>query len=72
MIPNKKQIRDQLRKLRTFINAEDGDEIAKRIAYEIECAVRWTLEDTDEWPSFVEMATSAADLIEADIDETDK
>lgn len=58
-------VKGALRKLRQeVINGDDP--VASRIAYEMECAVRWATEDT-HWPSLSEFARDAARLLRAEL-----
>lgn len=53
----------ELRELRRYIDGLGGDPLTKRIAWEIEQAIRWAREDVRDWPRPLESATSAADII---------
>ena len=41
-----KQIKEELKELRNLIDSPDTDDIERIVAYGIECAVRFILEDT--------------------------
>lgn len=45
--PSERRIKDELRKLRTFIECPGQDSIAKRLAQVAEDAIRWVTEETD-------------------------
>ena len=47
-IPSKKTIEREIKKLRTIIDT-DGDPAVTRIAYAVECALRWSIKDTKDW-----------------------
>lgn len=61
--PSKSTIRRRLKDLRDFIDAEDSDPLETRIAYEVECAIRWARENTVAWPSPLQSARETAELI---------
>jgi len=46
-IPSKRKIQNEIRKLRIII--DNSDEITSRIAYAVETALRWSVEDTEGW-----------------------
>jgi hypothetical protein len=48
-------IKSNLRQLRKEV-IESNDVLASRIAYAMECAVRWATERTVGWPSLAEQA----------------
>lgn len=50
-------IRRHLRQLRKLIDSTD-DPALGRMAYAIECAVRWSREDVVGWPGLCEQATA--------------
>lgn len=58
--------RKHLRELRRFIDDTD-DFIEKRIAYEMETAIRRVTEDVVQWPSLVEQAKGAAAMLRNEI-----
>lgn len=61
-------IHREMKRLRKFIEADGmGDPVAKRIAYSIETALRWALEDTVGWPGLVEEAKDNAACLEVDL-----
>lgn len=60
-------VKSELRKLRQFIDNPDNDSLAKRVAYEVECAIRWAREDVRQWPSPLESAVSGANLIREEV-----
>ena len=54
-------IQDELRGLRKFIKM-DKDPLETRIAYAMECAVRWMIEDTNDLWTLVDEAKDNARL----------
>jgi hypothetical protein len=48
-IPLVKQVRAEKKRLRTFIDAEPRDSVAKLFAYAMETALRWATEPTEGW-----------------------
>jgi hypothetical protein len=56
---SKSVIRNGLRELRKFID-KDGDALEVRIAYAMECAILWVLEDTKDWGTLVDEAIDEA------------
>lgn len=66
MIPSKRKIKSEIRKLRVVIDNSDGDEVLARIAYAVETALRWSIEDTTGW-----LPTSAEVFEEAHILKTE-
>lgn len=60
-------VKRALRELRKFIDSEDATVIQKRIAYEMECAVRWATEPVVGWPSLVQHAIDGAAILERDL-----
>jgi len=61
----KSTIRKHLRQLRHVIETST-DPVETRVAYVMECAVRWAIEDTD-WPGLADDAKRTADLIRCDL-----
>ena len=49
MKPTITEIRNEIARLREFIDTSD-DKVATRVAYEVEQALRWSIEDTEDWP----------------------
>ena len=50
--PTKKQVQIQIRRLRRFIDGKFVDQPTagqSRVAYAMEEALRWTIEDTEGW-----------------------
>ena len=45
--PSERRIKDELRKLRKFIECPGQDPIAKRLAQVAEASIRWVTEETD-------------------------
>ena len=54
-------ITKELLGLRKFINKDDNI-LETRIAYAMECAIRWMIEDTKEWGTLVDEAKDNARL----------
>ncbi len=61
-------IRKHLRQLRAYIDADATPVMERRIAYEVECAIRWAREDTVKWETPVESAKSCAKLLRSELD----
>jgi hypothetical protein len=56
-------IKKNLRELRKLIDETFvSDPLTSRIAYAMECAVRWVLEDTKDWPSLAQEAREQAEI----------
>jgi hypothetical protein len=47
-VPSKKMIESEISKLRAIVEV-DGDPVLTRIAYAVENALRWAIEDTVGW-----------------------
>ena len=62
MKKSKRTIKRNLRELRKLIDTSE-DVLLSRIAYAIETAVRWTIEDTTNWEGLCDQAKSEADLL---------
>ena len=63
-----RRIRHELKQLRALCIEGTEDLILKRLAYEIECAVRWASESgIREWPGLVESARAGADLLRKEL-----
>ena len=60
-------VKKELRKLRQFIDSPNTDNLTKRVAYEVEQAIRWAREDVHKWPTPLESAASSANLIRQEI-----
>jgi hypothetical protein len=60
-------VKRHLRALRRLIDDDDTDVMTRRIAYEIECAIRWAREDTVKWETPVESAISGAALLASEL-----
>jgi hypothetical protein len=64
-------VKRELRRLRHYINANPGT-LEARIAYEVECAIRWAREDGIRgWPSPLDLATSGARILRNDLSSGD-
>lgn len=62
-----RKLRQQLKELRATCIEQESDVILRKIAYEIECAVRLAIEDTVRWPSLSEMAKAGAHLLKQEL-----
>jgi hypothetical protein len=63
---SKSYIRKNLRELRNIIdNSKDPLEVS--LAYEMECAVRWAVEDTVGWPSLARQVKMGADSLRSEL-----
>lgn len=71
MIPKAVMIKRHLQRLRKEVIEQDDDLIAARIAYAMETAIRWTLEDTVGWPSLTEQARGEADFLRRQLAENE-
>lgn len=60
-------VKKELRRLRAFIDSPGEDELAKRIAWEVEHAIRWAREDVKGWPNPLASAANCADLVRSQI-----
>lgn len=60
-------IKKELKALRELIDSPDTDNLTKRVAWEIEQAIRWAREDVKQWPRPVESAVSCANLISQEV-----
>lgn len=60
-------VRKELRRLREFIESPETDNLAKRVAWEVEQAIRWAREDVKDWPTPLESAVSGANLIHDEV-----
>lgn len=49
MKPTKEQIRSEITKLRVIIDNSGNDDVLARIAYAVETALRWSIENTEDW-----------------------
>ena len=59
---SERTIKKELRDLRKFIDSGKGDPLAIRIAYAVETAMRWVLEDTVGWKTPVEDSKDNAEI----------
>jgi len=48
-VPSKRTIESEIKKLRVIIDNSGRDEVLARIAYAVEVALRWSIEDTSGW-----------------------
>lgn len=53
--------------MRAFIDSPGEDELAKRIAWEVEQAIRWAREDVKGWPKPLASVANCADLVRSQI-----
>lgn len=60
-------VKTELKALRGLIDSTDTDNLTKRVAYEIECAIRWAREDVTDWPDRVYAAANCARLIREEV-----
>ncbi len=67
-MPSKaRRIKQELRQLRAECIEGTTDPVLKRIAYEMEAAVRYATERTVGWAGLVEMARGAAQLLHIEL-----
>lgn len=66
MIQSKKRIKAELKALRDVID-NSGDPIASRVAYGMECAIRWATEDTTDWDRPSQDAHVLADMLRKEL-----
>lgn len=59
-------IHRRLKELRTLIDTSE-DPVEQRIAYAMEMAIRWTVEDTEGWPTPANEARELAYLLRQEI-----
>jgi len=62
-----KTIRKHLKRLRAECIDNEQDVVVKRIAYEMECAIRRVTERTVGWPSLPELARQAAQMLKNEL-----
>lgn len=60
-------VKKHLKKLRELIDEKNTDFILKCIAYEMETAIVWAIEDTKNWGGLVEQARGAADNLKQEL-----
>lgn len=60
-------IRQHLKQLREQCIDGTDDLVLKRIAYEVECAVRWAREDVMRWPGLAQQARDGANLLKQEL-----
>lgn len=58
--PSDRTVKKHLKELRALIENEATDEVTRRIAYAMECAVRWATEDTVGWNGLAQEARDEA------------
>lgn len=56
-------IKKHLKELRTLIDDDATDVVTRRVAYEVECAIRWAREDTVGWETPVESVAGCVSLL---------
>ena len=61
------QMKEEMNELRELIDATD-DVILKRIAYEMETAVRSFIEDVVDWPTLAQQAKDATHMLREELD----
>lgn len=64
-------VKRELRRLRQTIDSPDTDSLTKRVAWEVEQAIRWAREDVKDWPTPTESAFSCANLIREEVKRSD-
>lgn len=62
------EVRKAIKELRQFIDADNEGMIATRIAYAMECAIRWATEDTVDWLRPVDEARANAAILRKDME----
>lgn len=62
MKPSKAKTRREIKRLRKFIDTSK-DDIAVRIAYAMEEALRWSIEETVGWGTPLKMAMDNAEIL---------
>lgn len=62
-----KTIKKHLKQLRAECIEQTDDLVLKRVAYEMECAIRRVTERTVGWPSLSDLARGAAHLIRTEM-----
>jgi hypothetical protein len=76
MIPSRKKIRSEIKKLRKYIDDSKGKTLQNivemRIAYAVETALRWSIEDTDGWGGRLEDVLENANILMKDLRERNK
>lgn len=60
-------VQKELRRLRQMIDDPATDRLTKRVAWEVEQAIRWAREDVKSWPAPVSSAVSSANLIREEV-----
>ena len=62
-----RRIKQELKRLRAECIDGQSDAVLKRIAYEMETAIRYATERTVGWPNLVDLAREAARLIRQEL-----
>lgn len=62
-----RRIKAELKQLRAECIDGQSDPVLHRLAYEMECAVRYVTERTVGWPNLVELARTGALLLRRDL-----
>lgn len=62
-----RRIKNELKALRVECIDNQSNIVLKRIAYEMECAVRYATERTVGWPDMVSMAHAGAQLLQQEL-----
>ena len=60
-------VKKHLRELRALIDSSDDDPATMRIAYAMECAVRWATENTTGWPGLAAEAKILSGLLKKEL-----
>lgn len=64
--PSQAEIKKQLKQLRKFIE-DSEDMVATRIAYSVECAVKWATESTADWPPLLQSVKEDAKILRREL-----
>ena len=64
--PSRHQVRDEIAKLREIVDTSD-DVAAKRMAYTLETALRWVIEETAGWETPSESLPSDVKMLMEEI-----
>ena len=65
-VPSKRTIESEIKKLRAIVES-NGDPVVTRIAYAVETALRWSIEDTKGWEKPSEDVFKDAALLKHEI-----
>jgi hypothetical protein len=70
-VPSRRTIESEIKKLRAIIKSDD-DPVVTRIAYAVENALRWSIEDTKDWKKPSEDVFGEAQYLKKDLQTADK